>query len=201
MQVKFIQHLERYNYLIMFDLASKVSGVCVWDIKASRPLRTAKIELSKDTELDQRELFEAIDSFFKELFLSGIDKESILVYKEAMPVQVRGGHSTMQTFIALSKSHAVLDLYLSLNNIDVYDYVGIYPISTHSYLKKLVTFQKDHKVTKDDIAQYVKDFYGLENLSYDESDSVFLAKTFVEVKWNKDLKEEIKDIKKKIKSH
>ena len=95
MQIRFKRHLEGYKYLIMFDLASKVSGVCVWDIKASKPLKTTKIELNKDTELDQRELFEAIDSFFKELFISGIDKKSILVYKEAMPVQVRGGHSTV----------------------------------------------------------------------------------------------------------
>ena len=47
MQIKFTQHLEKYKYLIMFDLASKVSGVCVWDIKASKPLKTTKIELNK----------------------------------------------------------------------------------------------------------------------------------------------------------
>ena len=93
----------------------------------------------------------------------------------------------------MAKAHAILDLYLYQHDIDVYDYVGIYPITTHNYLKKILNKSKADKVDKDDIKKYVVDYYKLkQDITFDESDAVFLAKTLIDVKWNKDIDEEIK---------
>lgn len=42
--------------------------------------------------------------------------------------------------------------------------------------------------------------YGLSSVSFDEADAVFLAKTFVDIKWNKDLTERIREIGRHIKT-
>ena len=112
-----------------------------------------------------------------------------------MPTQLRGGNSTVQTFIALARSHAILDTYLFKNKIATYDYIGVYPVSTHAYFKRLINADKDYKVTKEDIREYLYRLYSIKDLTLDESDSIFLAKTLVEVNWNKDINEKIKELK------
>ena len=196
MEIKFNKSLSDYKYLIMFDLASRITGVCIWDIQNNIPIKTKVLKVDKDHELGAAALYDQIDTFFNSLRLEGINLNEVLVYKEAMPVQLRGGSSTVQTFIALAKSHAILDYYTYSHNIAVYDYVGVYPISTHAYLKHLMDWDNKHKVEKKDIQEYIKFIYNLDNVSFDESDAIFLAKTFVDIKWNKDLDEQIRAIKK-----
>lgn len=200
MEIKFKNSLSDYKYLIMFDLASRITGVCIWDIQYNIPLKTKVLKVDKDHELGAAALYSEIDNFFNSLQTEGINLSDILVYKEAMPVQLRGGSSTVQTFIALAKSHAILDYYIYSHNIAMYDYVGVYPISTHAYLKHLMGWDNKHKVDKKDIQQYIQSIYGLDNISFDESDAVFLAKTFIDIKWNKDLEEQIRAIKKHCKT-
>ncbi len=196
MQIKFKKALSEYQYILMFDLASKKTGVCLWDIKRSIPIYTKQIITKSDAELPAQGLKEVINECVEEIIQKyNIQKDYILFYQEAMPTQVHGGSSTVQTFIALARSHAVLDLYTYEKGFAIYDYVGVYPISTHSYLKKLNGWDNKHKVDKTDIQKYVEENYGLKNLTPDEYDAVFLAKTFVDVKWNKDLDEEIRNIK------
>ena len=196
MEIKFNTNLNHYKYLIMFDLASRITGVCIWDLEKNIPIQTKVLKVNKDHELGAAALYAELDTFFSSLQSSGINLNDILVYKEAMPVQLRGGSSTVQTFIALAKSHAMLDYYTYSHNIAVYDYVGVYPISTHAYLKHLMNWDNKHKVEKQDIQAYIKDTYGFTDISFDESDAIMLAKTFIDIKWNKDLTEEIKAVKK-----
>lgn len=200
MEIKFNIAFSTYRYLVMFDLASKVTGVCLWDIKNNKPVQTSILKVSGQQELPAAELYNLIDNYFQALNKSGILLSEVIVYKEAMPTQLRGGNSTVQTFIALARSHAILDLYTYMHNIAIYDYTGVYPASTHAYFKKIKGWSNDHSVQKADIRDYIQQEYKLENLSLDESDSVFLAKTFVDVKWNKDLDEKIKEIKRHCKT-
>lgn len=199
MQIKFQKSIKEYDYLIMFDLASRVSGVCIWDLRNNRPLRTEIIKVTGNSELPVAELYDALSCFFNNLEKEGIDKNKILVYQEAMPVQLRGGSSTVQTFLSLARSHSALDLYTFYNDIPIYDYVGVYPISTHSYLRKINEWDAKHKIEKNDIKSFVEETYGLSDLTFDEADAVFLAKTFVDIKWNKDLDEAIRGLKRHIK--
>ena len=196
MKIKLQKPITDYKYLLMFDLASHVSGVCLWDLTEQKPIQTYVIKVENDTELQVAELYQCLDNFFWQLEHNNhIDLNQVLVYKEAMPVQLHGGNSTVQTFISLARSHSILDYYIYSHGIDIYDYVGVYPISTHSYLKKINNWDNKHKVVKTDIKDFVENTYQLESLSFDEADSVFLAKTFLDVKWNKDIDEEIKAIK------
>ena len=57
----------------------------------------------------------------------------------------------------------------------MYDEVGVYPVTTHAYLRRLLSLPQDVKVDKALIRRYVEDTYGLANLTLDESDAVFLA--------------------------
>lgn len=194
MEIKFKQPLTSYKYLVMFDLASRVSGVCLWDIQNNRPIKTDILKVTSKHELPAAELYDLIDKYFDQLNKSGILLKDVLVCKEAMPTQVHGGSSTVQTFLALARSHAILDWFTYSNKIAMYDYVGVYPISTHAYLKKVNGWDSKHPVEKTDINQYVKTEYNL-FVTLDESDAVFLAKTFVENKWDKDIAEQIKEVK------
>ncbi len=199
MEIKLKKSLAEFKYLVMFDLASKVTGVCLWDIASARPIRTDILKVTGKLELPAAELESLIDGYFAELDKTGISFDQILVAKEAMPTQLRGGSSTVQTFLALARSHAILDRYLYSNGIATYDYVGVYPISTHSHLKKLRGWESSHPVDKIDIREYVSETYGLDQLSLDESDAVFLAKTLIEVKWDNDIRDRIREVKRHMK--
>ena len=168
----------------MFDLASKVTGVCLWDIKNKKPVTTFVIQVKNNEELGIASLHKQIDILFKNLENNfQITKDQILVSKEQAPIQVHNKFTTAQTLISLGKSHAVLDLYCYNNNIDVYDYVGVAPITTHCYFKKVTDWPKERPVAKDDIRDYLYSIkeYNLQDISLDESDAVFLAKTLVEL--------------------
>lgn len=192
MEVKFKQKVTNYKYLVMFDLASKITGVCIYDIKNQKPLQTQVIKVAGHLELSAAELKQQIATFFLNLENSGISKEEILVSKERMPTQIHGGASTIQTFVALARSHAILDVFLYENNYNTYDYLGVSPSTTHAYYKRLCG-NKDIKITKEMIRDYLcAQFPECHNLTLDESDAVFLAKTLLEVKWDSDIQEEIR---------
>lgn len=196
MEIKYKKKLDDFKYLLMFDLASKKTGVCLWDLKKMTPIYTTQLITLSEGELQfyglKTNIRDCLNSVLEKF---NILKEDILLFKEAMPTQLHGGASTVQTFIALAKTHAVFDLYTYEEGLFVYDYIGIYPITTHSYLKKCNGWENSHKVDKKDIQEYVESNYGLRGLTPDEYDAVFLSKTFVEVKWDKDLEERIKEIK------
>lgn len=198
MQIKFKRSIKEYDYLVMFDLASKTTGVCVFDLRTMKPVETYILQVKGEYELPMAELQVRLVMFFEYLeYDCGYDLSKVLVFKEAPPTQVRGAQSTIQTFIALAKSHAILDIVLFNNGIDCYDYTGIYPISTHCYCRKLMNLSKQDKITKDVVRDCVYASYGkFKELTYDEADAVMLAKTFLEVKWNNDLDEEIRKHKK-----
>lgn len=166
-------------------------------MRSNKPLNTYIIKVNGEKELPSAELKEKIGKFLdSQLSCLKTPKNRILVSFEAMPSQVHGGSSTISTFIALARSHAILDTYLFENDWDTYDYTGVYPISTHAYYKKLIEAPKDLKVTKELMRDYLVENYNITTkLSLDESDSIFLAKTLVEVKWNNDIDELIREQK------
>lgn len=197
MEIKFKKTLDSYKFIVMFDLASKNTGVCVWNLRTSSPYFTTVIKVKGECELPAAELEQKIDGFFENLReVHGIAMSDILVVKEAMPSQLRGGSSTVQTFVALARTHCVLDTYLYKNNIDTYDYIGIYPITWHNYFKRIINADKEFKVDKKVVYDYNIKEYNIRNpLTLDESDAIFLSKTFVDIKWNNDIDEEVREKK------
>ena len=192
MQIKFQKKITDYDYLVMFDLASKVSGICVWSVKEHRPISTKVMKVTGDG-LPVYTLYELIDAFFTELRQT-VSLDRALVAKEAMPIQA-GKFSTIQTLIALARSHAILDFYLEDHNIDCYDTTGIYPASTRAYFKKIHPMENGVHEEKEDINKFVVDKYSLQPKTLDESDAIFLAETLIDSKWNKDIDDEIREVK------
>ena len=90
MEIKFKDKMDSYKYLVMFDLASKVTGVCVWNIAKKEPLCTAVIRVKDGTELPAAELKTRINALFDELDKE-IGRENYFVSKEMMPTQIHGG--------------------------------------------------------------------------------------------------------------
>ena len=194
MIIKFVKLLADYDYLVMFDLASKTTGVCLWDLKNHKPVKTDILKVTGKKELASEELYLLIQDYFEKLQESGYDLKKILVSKEAAPLQA-GKFTTAQTLIALGKAHAILDFCCAWNKIDVYDYNGIAPITTHSYFKHIMGWDNKHPVDKTDILLYLKNTYPIGDITLDESDAVFLAQTLVESHWNKQIDEQIREVK------
>ena len=195
MEIKTIKPITDYDYLVMFDLASKNTGVCLWNLKMNYPKWTKQLVVDDKIEPRTKALYDLLDDFFIRLKEELGDLSRIFVCKEAMPAQV-GGASTVQTFLALAKAHAVLDLYTSLHDIDVYDYVGIYPVTAHAFYRRLKGLGHTEKVTKSHIGNYVYNHFSLFCSSQDESDAVFLAYTLVETKWDNDIYDAQKQLRK-----
>lgn len=200
MQIKFKKSLQDYKYLLMFDLATWVSGVCLWDISANAPVETyvIKIKDTVDLETPTIQLYRELDILFDALNKKNISLKDVFVACEAAPMQA-GKFTTAQTLISLGKSHGILDLYCANNNIDVYDYTGIAPITWHSYFKKIMGMER--AIEKEDVREYVVAHYNVDpNITSDESDSIFLAKTLIDIHWDNDIAQEIKQEKKHMKA-
>lgn len=196
MEIKFKHRIDEYDYLIMFDLASKVTGVCVWDIQNDCPYCTRVIRVKDGGELSFADLKEKISDFFRDIGKE-IDLGKCFVSKEMMPTQIHGGSSTVQTFVALAKSHVILDVYCYENNIPCYDYKGVAPATTHAYYKHLMGLGIKDKVTKEMVRDYLYEIFPekMKTTTLDETDAVFLAKTLHDVKWNNDIDEKVREEK------
>ena len=196
---KLRRRLDDYTHLVMFDLATHVTGICVWDIAAHRPTITMVIQVPTNVESSVATLDSQLDKLFTTLWANGLRPETALISQEAMPTQMGRGGSTVQTFLSLARSHAVLELYAAHHGLVMYDEVGVYPVTTHAYLRRLLSLPQDVKVDTALIRRYVEDTYGLANLTLDESDAVFLAQTFVDVKFNQDIQDAIRATKRHLK--
>lgn len=201
MEIKFTKKLSDYDYIVMFDLATRSTGVCVWNVKAQRPEYTENIVTSGKTDNRAAELLKALDDFFvRFLHVTGAAKDRVLVYRELCPIQ-QGRFTTAKTLISLGKSHAVLDIYLAEHGYDYYDLEGVSPSTTHAYFRRLSGLDSRAKVEKEDIRRYLVSEYRIDpNLGLDESDAIFLAKTFVERFWNAGIDEECREIRRHIKT-
>lgn len=196
MEIKFKKSLKDFDYLVAYDLASHITGVGIIDLNTRKIVSTSVLTVTGVIELPAVELENLVKNSLDQLLAKGIKKEKILVCTEAMPTQVHGGNSTIQTFIALARSHAILDSYLYKNDFPTYDYKGVYPITTHSYYKKLMGLDSKYKVTKQDLKKYLVDNYNLDpNVTLDESDACFIGFTLIGKKWNADIDEEIRCLK------
>lgn len=195
MEIKGKVSIKEYHYVVMFDLASYTTGVCVWDIKKNEPAITKVLKVKNTSQLAIADLEEEIKGLFDTLMLMGIHSSEIIVACEAMPMQA-GKFTTIKTLLSLAQAHAVLNLYCHNNHIDVYDYIGIAPASWRAHYKRIMNLSPKTPVTKEDINAYVTKKYNIQyKLTCDESDAVFLCVTLMEYKYNEDIKDLIREEK------
>ena len=202
MEVKFKKKLSDYDYLVMFDLATGSTGVCAWNLASARPAFTENLTTTGKTGNRAGELWDELDRFFMD-FASKLGLEDfgrVIVHRELCPIQ-QGRFTTAKTLISLGKSHAVLDLYLREKGLDYYDLDGVSPSTTHAHFRGLAGLGPKDKVTKEMVRDYLVSEYGIDpRTGLDETDSVFLAKTFVERFWDKEIDEEKRNVRRHIKT-
>lgn len=193
---KFKNQLSEYKYILGIDLATYVTGVSLYDVQSNTFPILQEIVVSKDSDCKSFDLYNQLTFLFQEIrtFANG----AVLIVKEALPIQ-NGPHSTINTLQSLAGSHAVLDIVVAQNNdlFHYYDDKGIYTIS----VKALFKSEKVHKPDKKDVRQGVVDYFHLDDslLTDNISDSIGVIYTLLQRKWNNDLQEEIKSVKKAMK--
>lgn len=192
---KFKKPLSEINYIISFDLALFKTGISLYDIAQKSIVRTDKIEVSHSDETPVATLYTKL----KEYLTSAVEKYGnlLMIVKEAMPAQA-GKFTTIATLQTLAKAHAALDIAVAkVDGVDFYDETGVHSVS----VKALFKTEENPKPTKTDIKKAVCAYYGLKvgDLTDDESDSIAVIYTLIKKKWNADINEEIKRIKKEIK--
>lgn len=187
------RNIADYRYIIGVDLASKKTGMCLFELETRKPVYHTPLIVKDKHKLPSGELEELIDDFFNYIEKKfGASKDKVCLIKEAMPLQAQGA-STIKTFIALARSHAVLDNYCYFNGIDVYSWTGVYPVSCRAYYKKILQVDK---TSKEDIAKYLKEKYHLyEDWTLDETDALSLIDILVNQKYNKELKQKVAELK------
>ena len=194
---KFSCCLTDFDYIIGFDLAYHKSGIEIYDIEKKQIVNTFKVNIQNGGETSIFDLYSTLGATLDNISIKY--PGSILAIKEAMPLQC-GKFTTVQTLQQLAKAHAALDicLYERPEEYFLYDEVGIHSISVKSLFKE----NKDDKPTKKDIQNKLREIYDLEGLEItdDISDAIAVIHTLIHKKWNSDIKDEIKAIKKEIKT-
>lgn len=194
--IKFTKPLSDYSYILSFDLAKRLSGYTLYDIKKDGVILAGTIDTTKNKE-------EYVWSYFYSAvtdIISSLDnKDKVFVVKERLPNQ-NGRFSTIDTLQGLAQAHAVFDLAVTHSGLEVYDYEGIHATSVKAYFKNLTDCEKPQK---EDIAEYLKQRFSDFDFSqypFDVTDALAVTLTLVDKKWNADIAERIKELKKEQKN-
>lgn len=199
MQVKFNRRLEVYKYILSFDLAKHKSGFALVDFVDKKIPYSGLMVTDPQKEMVWDDFYADLKArllFIKENFGS-----SFFVLKERLPNQA-GPRSTIATLQGLAGAHAIFDFFLAENNLDTYDWRGVHSVSVKAYYKQLTNLEKPQKT---DIFNAIKQTYPTwevpedNTLSYDISDSVAVVETLVNRKWNADIDEHKRELKRELK--
>ena len=200
--LKFFKKISDYSYVLSFDIAKKVSGYSLYDIDNDCVVLAGIVDTSKHSE-------DFIWDYFYNQIIKIIDKckelvgpeneAAIFVTKERLPSQ-NGRFSTIETLQGLAQAHAVFDLAVCHSCTEVYDYEGIHATSVKAYFKKLINCEKPQK---EDIANYLQRLYPNFDFSkypFDVTDSLGVTLTLLGKKWDSDIIEKVRELKKERKS-
>lgn len=199
MQVKFNRRLEDYQYILSFDLAKHKSGFALVDFVDKKIPYSGLIVTDPQKEMVWDDFYADLKArllFIKENFGS-----SFFVLKERLPNQA-GARSTIATLQGLAGAHAIFDFFLAENNLDTYDWQGVHSVSVKAYYKQATNLEKPQKT---DIFNVIQQTYPTwevpedNTLSYDISDSVAVVETLVNRKWNADIDERKRELKRELK--
>lgn len=194
-----------FKFVLSFDLSEMLTGWSLIDREVDKVEMVGMIDLHNNkSELIWTDFAQGVEDAFNAVELTcerlGVDKSKVLVTKEKLPIQM-GMKSTITTLQTLSKCHGIFDLITYKRGFTVYDYDGIPAPSVRCYFKKITGVEKPDKV---DVAKYIYDRYkefDFEDTTYDVTDSIAVTITLLERNYDKDISEEIKNIKKEQKKY
>ena len=192
--------INEFKYCLAFDLAHRLSGYALVDVKNREVLEagTYTIDCKEDScyELELKHMLQkTID-----MIVSKYGKENFFVAKEREPLQ-KGPITTIFTLIALARVHGVFNLIMQENELYVYDFVGVHPLSVKAYMRKQLGLLQSPSKTQ--IKNWIEDNYDgvdVHFLTEDVTDAVAVAETLFAVKYNLDIKEMQKVLRAEMKS-
>lgn len=196
--IKFEQKLSNFKYILAFDLAKIKTGWSLIDFREGKIVKTGMLDMGRDVG------DEGFWAFYAQGIASVFNKVEqylgeTIVTKERCPSQ-GGKFSTIATLQSLAQAHAIFDMVCYTKNVNIYDEIGVHSVSVKSYFKKLT---EKTQPTKQDIAKCIAQIfegYDFGDLSLDITDSIGVALTLLNVKWDADIKARVKEIKKEQKS-
>lgn len=192
--VKFNRPLSDFDAIVGIDLASQKTGITVYSLSLGEFTEFIPVTITNSGEDRELRLFLRLKKVLQKI----VDKYGeILVIEERCPNQA-GIHSTVQTLQALMGAHWIMRLAVSVTDkAEKYDENGIHSTS----VKPLFKSENCPKPQKSDIRKALVKMYHLDDtlLTDDISDAVAVVHTLLHKKWNSDIDEQIKELKKEIK--
>lgn len=201
--IKYQKSLSDYKYIISFDLAKNLTGYSLIDYRNHKVLHAGVIDMSKSTcESFWYAYAAALRSALGQCLNAlsrPLKKSEVFITKEKLPNQ-SGRFSSIEALQALAQCHAIFDATVYDFGVDYYDFDGVHSVSVKAYFKRLTGIDKP---TKEDICSYISKYfnYDFSKTTLDVTDSIAVAMTLVDVKYNKDLSEKIKELKKSLKQY
>lgn len=202
--LKFQKSLNDYNYCLSFDLAKHLTGWSLIDFRNMRVLLSGEIDTANCDQYIWKYYYDAIyDALRKSLDYVGMENhDQLFITKEKLPNQA-GKFTTIDALQALAQAHAICNLAMvefgENNGVDVYDYNGVHAASVKAYFRAITEIAKP---TKDDIANKIKELFPGDQeklFTLDITDSIAVALTLINSKWNKDIDEEMREVRRQIK--
>ena len=193
--VKYNNCLKDYGYILSFDLAKQKTGWALVNIKTNQAERFGVIVSDEKADSIWENLYDKISNVLLGVKAYCIGKrEKFFVTKERLPNQA-GKFTTIQSLQSLAQIHSIWELACFKCGVNVYDLDGIHSVSVKAFFKRKYGIEKP---TKEDIAKCVCKDYSFELGEYPEdvTDAAACIMTFVEYKWNDDVKGKIKELKK-----
>lgn len=198
--VKYNQNLSNYDYVLSFDLAKQKTGWAVVDIKSNRIQTCGMIVTDDKSDSVWLDLYEKIVDVLKNVQkFCNEENKRFFVLKEKLPNQA-GKFTTIASLQALAYAHAVWEIACGNCSAEVYDFEGIHSVSVKAFFKRKYGVEKPQK---EDIAKFVCEYYDFHigERTLDITDAIACVQTLVEYKWNEDIKDKIKELKKEQKKY
>lgn len=198
--VKFNQSIKDYHYVLSFDLAKQKTGWALVDVVEHHIEKYGMITLNDKAISPWVDLYDKITNVLKDI--KEFCRESgnrFFVLKEKLPNQA-GRFTTIASLQGLAQVHAIWELACEKSEVECYDFEGVHSVSVKAFYKRKYDVEKPQK---EDIAKLVCENYCFDigDNPLDITDAIACVQTLVEHKWNEDIKDRIKELKKEQKTY
>ena len=198
--VKYNYDLSNYDYVLSFDLAKQKTGWALVDIKSNRIEDFGMIILDEKADSVWLNIYDKIAAVLENAkrYCSKLEKR-FFVLKEKLPNQA-GKFTTIASLQGLAQVHAIWELVCDKSEVEIYDFDGVHSVSVKAFFKRKYEVEKPQK---EDIAKLVCENYCFDigDNPLDITDAIACVQTLVEHKWNEDIKDKIKELKKEQKNY
>ena len=197
MYLHFQKSLSDFKYVVCFDLAKYETGISLIDNQSKQVVLTHQLSVKSSSEMPMFDFYTQMKGFIDNT-IAPLGFENVLFLREKQP-SGHGSTTTIATLQSLAGVHAILDVLAGQYGIFEYE-DGIHASSVKAWARQVTGLEKPQK---EDIAAYLYTIFpGLKErgVSFDVTDSIALYMCLVSIKWNKDLKEIIKEETKHLKS-